>query len=133
MCGMDAGRIVRAARRARRVSQRELAVLADVPRSTVERIEAGRPPTLGTVACLLQALGFELAAVDEHGQVLAVDDEHDRLRDAAGRRFPAHLRWARTPDYVDVSGPDWWGWHRIAWPFGPGKPPPYTFWQRPRQ
>ena len=133
---MDPARTIRAARRARKVSQRELATLAGVPRSTVERAEAGRVvPGVVTTARLLAALGYRLVAADGHGRVLELDDDHDRLRDAAGRRFPAHLRWGRTRDYFDPFGPGlgWWGWHRVSWPFGYGRTPPeYTFQHRPR-
>jgi transcriptional regulator with XRE-family HTH domain len=130
------GRWLRAARRDRRQSQRELAALANVPLSTVARIEAGKTvPRLDTFVLLLAALGFELAIVDRHGRLLELDDEHDRLRDRAGRRFPAHLIAGKTPSYADCftgEGRTWWGWERIAWPYGPGTPPEYTFWQRPK-
>jgi transcriptional regulator with XRE-family HTH domain len=128
------GRWVRAARRVRRRSQRELAVLAGVPPSTVGRIESGASvPKLDMFVRLLGALGYELAVVDRHGCVLTLDDDHDRLRDGGGRRFPAHLDWDETPTYWDCFNPDrrsWWGWERIAWPFGPGKPPTHTYWRR---
>jgi transcriptional regulator with XRE-family HTH domain len=131
---MDCARLLRAARRTRRVSQRELAALAKVPHSTVDRVEAGRVvPRLPTLNALLGALGYEVVVVDKDGGKLEPDDEHDGLRDDAGRRFPAHLKYARTPDYWDRDGPTWWGWHRISWPWGVGaKPPEYTYWQRYR-
>jgi len=87
-------------------------------------------PRLDTFVLLLAALGYELAIVDDTGRMLQLDDDHDRLRDRAGRRFPAHLPAAKTPSYWDRHGPQWWGWERIAWPFGPGAPPEYTFWRR---
>lgn len=133
---MATGAWLRAARRDRRQSQRELAVLANVPPSTVARIEAGtNVPRLDTFVLLLAALGFELAIVDRQGRMLTLDTEHDRLRDRAGRRFPAHLIAAATPGYWETftaEGHSWWGWERIAWPYGPGTPPEYTFWRRPR-
>ncbi len=133
---MDIARTLRAARRARKVSQRELATLAGVPRSTIERVEAGRvAPGLVTAARLLGSLGYELVAADQRGEILELDDEHDRVRDRAGRRFPAHLLWGRTAGYFEPlgSGLDWWGWHRIAWPFdGPDIVPAHTFLHRPR-
>jgi transcriptional regulator with XRE-family HTH domain len=129
---IEMGRLLRAARRARAVSQRELAALAQVPRSTIDRIEADRVrPRIETVAHLLDALGFRFAVTDSAGRVLVLDDEHDRLCDAAGRRFPAHLVWSRTPSWRCWTGNSWWGWWRIAWPFGVGVPPPaYTYWRR---
>jgi transcriptional regulator with XRE-family HTH domain len=131
---MDCGRLIRAARRTRKVSQRELAGLAGLPGSTVNRVEAGRvEPKVSTLVQLLGALGYELVITDRHNRLLELDDEHDKLRDRAGRRFPAHLRAFKTPSYFDVNARDWWGWERIAWPFGPGQPPEYTYWQRPRR
>jgi transcriptional regulator with XRE-family HTH domain len=132
---MDVARLIRAARRARKVSQRELAELAGLPRATIGRIEAGRvEPRLRTVVELLAALGYELVIADRHNRMLELDDEHDRLRDRGGRRFPAHLKAFKTPDYFDINRSDWWGWDRISWPFGVGEPPPeYTYWHRPRR
>jgi transcriptional regulator with XRE-family HTH domain len=129
---MNWARLLRAARRASAVSQRELADLAGVPRSTVDRIESGRvKPRTDTALRLLDALGFHLVVADASGRVLELDDDHDRLRDAAGRRFPAHLYWQKTPSWSDYGGNGWWGWWRIAWPFGVGAvPPEYTYWRR---
>jgi transcriptional regulator with XRE-family HTH domain len=127
--------MVRAARRSRRVSQRELAEMARVPRSTVDRAEAGQVvPRLPTFMALLGALGYELVAVDRAGTRLELDDEHDALRDGAGRRFPAHLEADRTPGYFEQGRlmRRWWGWERIAWPAGPGQPPEFTYWLRRR-
>jgi hypothetical protein len=109
--------------------------MARVPLSTVDRAEAGRVvPRLKTFTDLLRALGYDLVVADRAGRLLEVDDEHDRLRDRAGRRFPAHLEAGRTPGYFENwdHPKGWWGWERIAWPFGPGEPPEYTYWQRPR-
>jgi transcriptional regulator with XRE-family HTH domain len=129
---IDMGRLLRAARRARAVSQRELATLAEVPRSTIDRIEAGRVrPGIETVAHLLSALDFYFTVTDRAGRILTADDDHDRLRDTAGRRFPAHLVWAKTPSFRHEEVHRWWGWWRIAWPFGVGvRPPEYTYWRR---
>jgi transcriptional regulator with XRE-family HTH domain len=132
---VDAARTLRAARRARAVSQRELAALAGVPRSTVARAESGQvAPSLGTLARLLGALGYRVVAADRRGQLLELDDDHDRLRDDAGRRFPAHLVWGKTRGYAHWSpGLYWWGWHRISWPGGVGVlPPTHTYHHRPR-
>jgi transcriptional regulator with XRE-family HTH domain len=125
------GRVIRAARRARGVSQRELAALAGVPVSTVGRIEAdATTPRLPTFTALLDALGYRLVVVDAGNQPLQPDDDHDRLIDAGGRRFPAHLPAEPTPGYFERDGGRWWGWERIAWPFGPGRPPEHTYWRR---
>lgn len=128
---MDCGRLIRAARRSRGVSQRELAALARVPHSTVDRAEAGRVvPRLPTFIDLLGVLGYQLVLADRRGRLLELDDEHDRLRDRAGRRFPAHLEAAELPDYFDAAARDWWGWHHVGWPFGVGNCPEHIYWQR---
>lgn len=92
-----AGNLLRSARAKAGVSQAQLAVLAGVPRSTVERIEAGaRQPSLITLSRLLAAVGLEmrirLEDYDDHDDVLdaqyatltgeqraAVDARHERL------------------------------------------------------
>ncbi len=111
---MKAGDLVRAVRRTRRLSQRELAEVTCLPASTVDRIESGHTPNprLGTVETILNATGYYLVAVNRFGRALSMDDEHDWLRDEAARRFPAHLPIAP----VVAEGRDgWWGWRRIAW------------------
>jgi transcriptional regulator with XRE-family HTH domain len=129
---MDCGRLLRAARRSRGVSQREHAELSGVPRSTVGRAEAGLViPRLQTFVDLLAALGYELVIADRHGRLLELDDEHDRLRDCGGRRFPAHLQADKTPDYFDADARNWWGWHHVAWAFS-GDRPEYIYWRRPK-
>jgi transcriptional regulator with XRE-family HTH domain len=129
---MEAGAWLRAARRSRRVSQRELAALAGCVPSKVGRIESGANiPRVDTVVGLLSVLGYQLAIVDHRGRLLDYDQDHDRLRDRGDRHFPAHLDAASTPGYFEQGGRTWWGWHHVAWPFGPGKPPEHTYWRRP--
>jgi transcriptional regulator with XRE-family HTH domain len=125
---MDADALLRAARRSRRVSQRELADLAGVPSSTVSRIEAGTTvPRVDTMAALAEALGFELVICDLSGRVLTADPKRDALVDRAGRRFPAHLHMGPTPGYIEGG---WWGWHHIAfWP-SQDRVPENTYWRR---
>jgi transcriptional regulator with XRE-family HTH domain len=123
---VEVGRWIRAARRARGVSQRELAALAHVELSIIARAEVGRTtPRLPTVLTLLDALGYRPFLADWRGRILELDLAHDRLADAAGRQFPAHLRWGRTPT-IDDGG--WWGWYRIAW--DRWEAPAYTYWRR---
>ena len=123
---------VRAVRRHLQLSTRELAELAGITKTTINRIEAERNvPRLDTFLALLHATGHELAILDPSGWPLLLDLEHDRLRDRRKRHFPAHLPWLRTPEYTSINYRDWWGWDRIAW--GPvGDPPEYTFWRRRR-
>lgn len=116
--------MLRAARRTRGVSQRELAERADVPRSTVDRIEAGSSkPKIETVEVLLDALGYELVVCTRRGRLLTIDPEAERLTDRADRHFPAH--WEFEP-----TGPGWWGWSRVAWWSGDRWAPEHTYWRR---
>ena len=124
--------MIRAARRRRRFSQRELAQRAGVPASTVARLEAGSAsPRLDTFVRLMEATGVAVLPVSRGGQVLVPDDEHDAIRDAGDRRFPAHLRWGGRPKYMD--GPNWWGWHCIAWYDDPTNVPDHVYWHRPKR
>jgi transcriptional regulator with XRE-family HTH domain len=125
---MTAGAWVRAARRTRRLSQRELAERAEVPVSTIGRIEAERTtPRIDTFVKLIASIGYEVVLVDQQLRMLRLDPAHDRLRDRGARRFPAHLRFDRTPSY-DEGG--WWGWERIAWPSHGEYVPEFTYWRR---
>ena len=134
---VDATRVasgwVRAIRRFRTLSTRELAEVTGVPKTTINRIEAQRcVPRLDTFLTLLRATGHELAVINEYGWPLVLEPEHDRLVDRRKRRFPAHLPWLATPEITSIDYRDWWGWDRIA--FGvPGEyVPAYTFWRRRR-
>jgi transcriptional regulator with XRE-family HTH domain len=120
--------LLRAVRRARMLSQRELAALAEVRPSTVDRIESGRTPTpsLALVERILRAAGHALVIADEHGRLLELDDERLRLFDRAYRRFPAHLPAQRIQGYPY----EWWGWSRIAWQLNDPKVPTWTFYKR---
>jgi transcriptional regulator with XRE-family HTH domain len=77
---MDAaGSLVRRARRRANLSQRDLAARAEVPQSTVGRIESGSTdPRASTLSKLLQACGFELEAEPRLG--LGVDRTQIRER-----------------------------------------------------
>ncbi|GAB2482685.1 hypothetical protein GCM10027265_37410 [Jatrophihabitans fulvus] len=124
-----AGTWLRAIRRHRRLSQRELVELSGLRRSTVERIEAGTTvPRFDTVLRLLDATGCGLALIDHRGRPLVLDVEHEQLRDGAGRRFPAHLPSGPTPSEYEGG---WWGWRTIAWdPLDRDWVPRNTFWRR---
>jgi transcriptional regulator with XRE-family HTH domain len=104
---IDVPATVRAARRMRRLSQRELAEYAGVPRSTVDRIESGTSdPRVGTLANLLAAIGVELHACIG-GQPLHLDQKREELVDVRGRHLPPH--WEIKPvTWLD----GWWGWWR---------------------
>ncbi len=72
-----AGNLLRSARAKKGISQAQLAALAGVPRSTVERIEAGtRQPSLVTLSRLLAAVDLEMRIrLDDY-------DNHDDVLDA---------------------------------------------------
>jgi transcriptional regulator with XRE-family HTH domain len=124
---MDAGKWIRAARRSRILSQRELAEFTGVPLSTIARAESGaHTPRLTTFADLMESLGYDLLLVDWRGRVLEVDEDRERMREPSGRRFPAHLRAGRTPAFPD----GWWGYYSVAWDTKDA--PAYTYWRRRR-
>ncbi len=78
-----AGNLLRSARAKKGVSQAQLAALAGVPRSTVERIEAGhRQPSLITLSRLLAAIDLEMRVRLEDY------DDHDDVLDAAYAAMP---------------------------------------------
>jgi transcriptional regulator with XRE-family HTH domain len=126
---MIAGDVLRAVRRTRRLSQRELAEHAHLPRSTIDRIESGRngDPRLSTLESILAAAGYVLTVTNRFGRPLAMDDDHGDLRDEAGRRFPAHL--PAYPVIGEMQDP-WWGWRRIAWTRDDPRVPSHTYLQR---
>jgi len=124
---VNADDVLRAVRRARRLSQRELAAHAGLPRSTIDRIEAGRTePRLGTFEAILTSVGLRLAVTNQFDRILAVDDD-GWLRDRGGRFFPAHLELRELGDRWDGG---WWGWGRLAWASDDPKVPKYAYNRR---
>lgn len=121
---MDIAALLRVVRRLRKMSQRELAALAGVPNSTIDRIEAGRSdPRLSTLVAILGAVGLELG-VHVGGRLVEVDPDRERLADGAGRHFPAHWEVSEVV-WLD----NYWGW----WRKKPGLrsfPPTHTYWKR---
>jgi transcriptional regulator with XRE-family HTH domain len=123
---MDVAATLRAARRTRRVSQRQLAELAGVPRQTVERVEAGRTdPRAATLDKLLGAIGLQLAVCTWQGRPLKLDPEREQLVDWAGRHFPSH--WEVSPAGEYPWG-QWWGWSRRR-PNVRNRNPTHTYWK----
>ncbi|HXF72406.1 MAG TPA: helix-turn-helix transcriptional regulator [Actinomycetota bacterium] len=95
---MDAAIVLREARRAAGLGQRELARRAGIPQPTLSRIERGREsPRFATLDHLLRECGKALDLVDRPG--LGVDRTliRDRLRLSPGQRARlAALEWRRT-------------------------------------
>jgi transcriptional regulator with XRE-family HTH domain len=116
---LDLGPLLRGLRAKADLSQRELAAMAGVHQTSVARIESGASvdPSFRTVERLLQAVGCGFAA---DGTVLpAASALHERLRDGAGRHFPAHLDVREVADLRDWGGAWWAHWYNLpphAWP-----------------
>ena len=113
--GLDLGAVLRAMRRKADLSQRELATLAGVPKSTLSRIEAGpaTDPKFRTVERLVLAAGGRLG-FGELGP-----DPNEGMRDAAGRHYPAHLDVREVHAPKDWAGAWWAYWHDLPperWP-----------------
>lgn len=117
------GLVVRAYRRTRGWSQRELAEAVGVPKSTVARLErAALGCSLDTVIGLLGETGHTLGVVDAQGSLVTDWSATDlEARDRAGRRFPAHREVRR----VVGARPQWWWLHEAM---GTGECGPEPRW-----
>jgi transcriptional regulator with XRE-family HTH domain len=83
--------MLRRARRAADLSQRQLADALGVAQSTIARAEAGRRDvTVGLLVGAAGLAGLRLALLDGEGREVAPMDGA-AVRDEAGRHFPAHL------------------------------------------
>ena len=97
--------LLRRVRRIADLSQRELAVAVGISPSAVAGAESGaRDLPLGVVARIAEVAALRLSLVDSDGREIDGMAENT-VRDAAGRRFPAHLdtrygddRWWHGPD-----------------------------------
>jgi transcriptional regulator with XRE-family HTH domain len=97
--------VLRRIRRLADLSQRELAVAVGISPSAVGSAESGaRDLPLSVVARIAEVAALRLALVDGDGREIAGMAENT-VRDASGRRFPAHLdtrysddRWWHGPD-----------------------------------
>jgi transcriptional regulator with XRE-family HTH domain len=120
--------VLRAIRRIRGISQRELAEQSQVPRTTIDRIESGRSrdPGVGTLERIVRGGQFRLAVLTESGRELQVRPGRFRLYDAAGRHLPGHL----PPRPLRSTQDPWWGWFRIAWDASDRVVPEYTYERR---
>ena len=85
------GDALRLARRRRRLSQRQLADVLQVSKSTVAALESGRGVTgFDLVLAILDGAGLTVELVDRELGSFDTDQAPEEIRDAAGRRFPAH-------------------------------------------
>src|SRR6476660_4565168 len=93
--------MLRRIRRRADLSQRELAERCAVSQSMVAKVETGeRDLPVGTLVAAAQLAGLRLALLDDLGdEVSAMTDR--AVRDAGGRRFPAHLD-------TRFGDEDWW-------------------------
>jgi transcriptional regulator with XRE-family HTH domain len=91
---MDVGQVIRSARRASGLSQRELSSISGVAQSTVSEVESGRRvPSSTTIDRLLQSTGHQLIAIPTRRSDAAAAAEGiarsvaDRRGDHAVRHF----------------------------------------------
>jgi transcriptional regulator with XRE-family HTH domain len=130
---LDLGPALRALRRSADLSQRQLAARSGVSQAAIARIESGRSPdpSFRTVERLARAAGGAVVlTTSPAAEPVPVEPvPQELLRDAAGRRYPAHL------DIEEVTRPEkWWGsWWTLTmiesrWPLE--RVPPYTFDRR---
>jgi transcriptional regulator with XRE-family HTH domain len=126
---VNAADLVRTVRSRRSLSQRQLAAHAQLPPSTIDRIESGRSdPRLSTLIQILSAVHLRLVVTNQFSRVIELEEDLG-LRDKAGRQPPAHLdRWIPLGPMRN----DWWGWGRIAWQLDDPKVPKYTYARRGR-
>lgn len=104
---LQLGQALRELRRRATLSQRELAALADVPHSTVARLELpGADPRVGTAERVVRAAGGFLAVLGLTGKQLW-PWVFEPMRDRSGRHYPAHLLVRPVR-----SEADWWGSER---------------------
>ncbi len=122
--------IVRRVRRTADLSQRELAMRAEVSAATIGAIESGeRIPSVPALIRILLAANYQLVAVDADGRLVLPLLVYQEVADLAGRRLPAHLDTILDPEYGE-----WW-----ADVYGLTAPPEtfrrnrvYRDWQRRR-
>lgn len=114
--GFDTGGYVRRLRRVAGLSQRAMADLTDMTQQTLARVETARQDLrVREFAALVRTAGLRLVLVDGSGAEVA-PMQPDTVRDAGGRRFPAHVDVRHGDD-------DWWhGPHRYT-----REQPTYTF------
>lgn len=123
--------IVRGIRARRSLSQRELADRSGVPLSTISRIETGSvQPRFDTLLRLMKATDVAFIVTDTgHAFEPIIEDPlGDRLRDAMGRRVPAHL----THWLIRSMWDPWSGWSRRGWTLQDETVPLHTYLGRRR-
>src|SRR3954447_20924041 len=85
---VPAGTLLRTARHARRLTQRELARRSGVAQPTIARIESGREsPRLRTLETLLEVCGYVIEAIPTPGHGVDRTQMHELLRVNPRRRL----------------------------------------------
>jgi predicted transcriptional regulator len=99
MSHMDAGRVLREARRRAGLSQREVAKRADVPQSSIAKIESGVvTPRVDTLDRLLAACGEALEAVRRKGEGVDRSVIRNLIRISHSERAAIAVAEARNVD-----------------------------------
>jgi DNA-binding XRE family transcriptional regulator len=104
--------VLRVLRRRFDLSQRQLAAAAGVPKSTVADIESGRSiPSVAVWSDLAAAVGWRVELVNLDDQVVTwLGTPSAPQRDAAGRRYPAHLDLRAAGSAEDRRREEWARW-----------------------
>jgi transcriptional regulator with XRE-family HTH domain len=121
--------LMRAARWWAKLSQRDVALRAGLPRVTVARIESGETadPAISTVQRIFAAAGFYLIVTnDELGELTPYHPDSAKY-DRGGRYLPAHLKVHDVGEPYGTETERWWGWLRLAWERSDPTVPRWTF------
>jgi transcriptional regulator with XRE-family HTH domain len=121
--------LMRAARWWAKLSQRDVALRAGLPRVTVARIESGETadPAISTVQRIFAAAGFYLIVTnDELGELTPYHPDSEKY-DRGGRYLPAHLKVHDVGEPYGTETERWWGWLRLAWERSDPTVPRWTF------
>ncbi len=121
MVAFDLPGVLRRIRRVADLSQRELATACDLTQSAVAQAESGRRGlSVEALARAAAVAGLRLALVDADGAEVA-GMAGDAVRDARGRRFPAHLdtrygdeAWWHGPERYSRQQP-WYTFDRLRY------------------
>ena len=106
MTGTLAERI-RSARERRGWTQEQLAVHADVSRSTIQNLENGRrQPHRGSIKRIAHALGISVESLGNEGERLESEEIREALQAAMEIEDPVEMRAALLDLLARISPPD---------------------------